>query len=234
MDRNELQADVSVAVSVAGDRPHLECLIRILEYGLEWQRLVTAFGLVGSDMTLPTLQMSVWLSELPDFFGHRPVSCAVDLFDVDGVVDPKRQLGSTTHKRRVDGGEATTALAYVDAADTLVFEFGRLSGPVVEAQHAVSYDVDSTMRISVPLGSVAWVPPQCPRRLRVHASVCLELRGSPLAIAREVWGLRSAALWASVHLTRSVSWLTPEAKRQMRAKAGYELVEFQKLCLRLV
>ena len=118
--------------------------------------------------------------------------------------------------------------------DTLVFEFGRLSGPVVEAQHAVSYDVDSTMRISVPLGSVAWVPPQCPRRLRVHASVCLEVRGSPLAIAREVWGLRSAALWASVHLTRSVSWLTPEAKRQMRAKAGYELVEFQKLCLRLV
>jgi hypothetical protein len=37
-----------------------------------------------------------------------------------------------------------------------------------------------------------------------------------------------------VHLTRSVSWLTPEAKRQLRAKAGYELVEFQKLCLRLV
>jgi hypothetical protein len=117
MDRNELQADVSVAVSVAGDRPHLECLIRILGYGLEWRRLETAFGIVGSDMTRPTLQMSVWLSELPDFFGHRSVSCALDLFDAYGVVDPKRQLGSTSHKRRVDGGEATTALAYVDEAD---------------------------------------------------------------------------------------------------------------------
>jgi hypothetical protein len=43
-------------------------------------------------MTLPTLQVSVWLSELPDFFGHRPVSCAVDLFDGGGVVDPKLQM----------------------------------------------------------------------------------------------------------------------------------------------
>ena len=68
-------------------------------------------------MTLPTLQVSVWLSELPDFFGHRSVSCALDLFDAYGVVDPKRPLGSTSHKRRVDGGEATTALAYVDEAD---------------------------------------------------------------------------------------------------------------------
>ena len=30
----------------------------------------------------------------------------------------RRQLGSTSHKRRVDGGEATTALALVDEADT--------------------------------------------------------------------------------------------------------------------
>ena len=30
----------------------------------------------------------------------------------------RRQLGSTSHKRRVDGGEATTALTLVDEADT--------------------------------------------------------------------------------------------------------------------
>ena len=233
MDRMTVKADVSVAVSVAGDRPHVEYLFRILKYGLEWQRLETAFRLVGSETTLPTLQVSVWHSELSDFFGHRSVSCALDLFDEYGVVDPKLQLGSTSHKRRVDGGEATTAFAHVDEADTLVFEFGRLRGPV-EAQHAVSYDVVSTMRISVPSGSVAWVPTWCPRRLRVHASVCLELRGSPLAIAREVWGLRSASWWASVDLTRDVPWLTPQKKLQMRSKAGYELGEFQKLCLRLV
>ena len=41
-----------------------------------------------------------------------------DLFDGYGTVDPKRQLGSTSHKRRVDGGEVTTALALVDEADT--------------------------------------------------------------------------------------------------------------------
>jgi hypothetical protein len=230
-----VEADVSVAVSVAGRRSHLELLFCIRKHGLVWRRFEEAFGYVGCDATMPTLQVSVGLDDVSHLYGgQRSARVALDLFDEYGVVDPKRQLGSTTHKRRVDGGEATTALAYVDAADTLVFKFGRLSGPVVEARHAVSYNVDSTMRISVPLGSVAWVPPQCPRRLRVHASVCLELRGSPLAIAREVWGLRSAALWASVHLTRSVSWLTPEAKRQMRAKAGYELVEFQKLCLRIV
>ena len=169
-------------------------------------------------MTLPTLQVSVWHSELSDFFGHRSVSCALDLFDEYGVVDPKLQLGSTSHKRRVDGGEATTVFAHVDEADTLVFEFGRLRGPV-EAQHAVSYDVVSTMRICVPSGSVAWVQTWWPRRLRVHASVCLELRGAPLATAREVWGLRSAAWWASVDLTYHVVRPTTLSVRDQRRAA---------------
>jgi len=58
-------------------------------------------------------------------------------------------------------------------------------------------------------------------------------RGAPLATAREVWGLRprerygvsvrypfgirSAAWWASVDLTRDVPWLNPLKKRQMRS-----------------
>ena len=82
-------------------------------------------------MTMPTLQVSVWLADLSDLYGQQPVLCALDLFDgygtvlcaLDlfdgyGTVDPKRQLGSTSHKRRVDGGEVTTALALVDEADT--------------------------------------------------------------------------------------------------------------------
>ena len=69
-------------------------------------------------MTMPTLQVSVWLADLSDLYGQQPVLCALDLFDGYGTVDPKRQLGSTSHKRRVDGGEVTTALALVDEADT--------------------------------------------------------------------------------------------------------------------
>ena len=101
---------------------------------------------------------------------------------------------------------------------SLVFEYGRLRGPV-EAQHAVSYDVVSTMRICVPSGSVAWVQTWWPRRLRVHASVCLELRGAPLATAREVWGLRSAAWWASVDLTYHVVRPTTLSVRDQRRAA---------------
>ena len=167
-------------------------------------------------MTMPTLQVSVWLADLSDLYGQQPVLCALDLFDGYGTVDPKRQLGSTSHKRRVEpDGEATPALALVEA-DTLVFEFRSLIG----------VDVVTSMRISVPSGSVAWVPTRCPRRLRVHATVCVELRGSPVATAREVWGLRSAAWWASVDLTRDVDWLSPAKKRQMRERAGYELVAY--------
>ena len=49
------------------------------------------------------------------------------------------------------------------------------------------------MRISVRSGSRAWMPSLCPQRLRarVYATVRLALRGSPVAIAREIWGVRS-------------------------------------------
>jgi hypothetical protein len=212
-----VQADVSVAVSMAGRRSHLELLFCIRKHGLEWRRFEEAFGYVGIDATMPTLQVSVWLDDLFHLYGgQRSARVALDLFDEYGVVDPKRQLGSTSHKRRVEpDGEATPALALVEA-DTLVFEFGSLIG----------VNVVTSMRISVPSGSVAWVPTGCPRRLRVHATVCVELRGSPVATAREVWGLRSAAWWASVDLTRDVDWLSPPKKRQMRERAGYELVAY--------
>ena len=38
-------------------------------------------------MTMPTLQVSVWLADLSDLYGQRPVLCALDLFDGYGTVD---------------------------------------------------------------------------------------------------------------------------------------------------
>ena len=225
-----VEANVSVAVSVAGNRAHLAYLFCLRKLGVEWPPFEYTFGLVGSDATMPTLQVSIWLNNLSDLYGQRPVLCALDLFDGYGTVDPKRQLGSTSHKRRVDGGEATTALALVDEADTLVFEFGSARGPIDEH---VNYNVVSTMRISVRSGSRARIPARCPQRLRVYATVCLALRGSPVAIAREIWGVRSAAWWASVDLTKDVTWLSHLAKGWMRERDGYELVAYHEQCFRL-
>ena len=140
MEREAVAADVSVAVSVAGRRLHLKLLFCIRKHGLERRRFEEAFRYVGSDATKPTLQLSVWLDELFHLYGGQwSVSCALDHFDEYGVVDPERQLGSTSHK--------------------LVFEFGSLIG----------VNVVTSMRISVPSGSVAWVPTGCTRRLRVHS-----------------------------------------------------------------
>ena len=38
-------------------------------------------------MTMPTLQVSVWLADLSDLYGQQPVLCALDLFDGYGTVD---------------------------------------------------------------------------------------------------------------------------------------------------
>ena len=38
-------------------------------------------------MTMPTLKVSVWLADLSDLYGQRPVLCALDHFDGDGTVD---------------------------------------------------------------------------------------------------------------------------------------------------
>ena len=121
-------------------RSRLKLLFCIRKHGLERRRFEEAFRYVGSDATKPTLQLSVWLDELFHLYGGQwSVSCALDHFDEYGVVDPERQLGSTSHK--------------------LVFEFGSLIG----------VNVVTSMRISVPSGSVAWVPTGCPRRLRLRS-----------------------------------------------------------------
>ncbi len=98
MEREAVEADVSVAVSVAGRRLHLELLFCIRKHGLEWRRFEEAFGYVGSDVTKLTLQVSVWLDDVFHLYGgQRSASCALDLFDEYSVVDPERQLGSTSH-----------------------------------------------------------------------------------------------------------------------------------------
>ena len=75
------------------------------------------------------------------------------------------------------------------------------------------------MRICVPSGSVAWVPTWCPRRLRVQASAVRRSRPRERygVSVRYPFGIRSAAWWASVDLTRDVPWLNPLKKRQMRS-----------------
>jgi len=103
-----VEADVSVAVSVAGRRSHLELLFCIRKHGLVWRRFEEAFGYVGCDATRPTLQVSVWLDDLFHLYGgQRSASCALDLFDEYSVVDPERQLGSTSHKRRIEASSLT-------------------------------------------------------------------------------------------------------------------------------
>ena len=75
-----VEANVSVAVSVAGNRAHLAYLFCLRKLGVEWPPFEYTFGLVGSDATMPTLQVSIWLNNLSDLYGAGNIICCSVLF----------------------------------------------------------------------------------------------------------------------------------------------------------